>query len=106
MEDVITGLEFLVDRPGCDPWWISRIKETKHAYMHYACLHGLNKSFVKKKKFGNFVRASVSKYVHIVHAPFRACKAHFPASIVAVVVVVVAEFKVQLYLSCRDNTSS
>ena len=26
-EDVITGLEFLVDLPGCDPLWISRMKE-------------------------------------------------------------------------------
>ena len=26
-EDVITGLEFLVDLPGCDPLWVSRLKK-------------------------------------------------------------------------------
>ena len=26
-EDVITGLEFQVDLPGCDPLWISKVKQ-------------------------------------------------------------------------------
>ena len=28
-EDVITGLEFLVDLPGYDPSWVSRTKQKK-----------------------------------------------------------------------------